>query len=148
MCNRLQFLTLDPYKLDSTYIHKYEYIKFPDPEDTFGDKEKYAYTLVDRDIDELIADFDALFDWCRQNTKEVIYDLEIGKESEVIDSINNAIFSLEPDKDARKMHSDYDLLFVFSILKTTRELLVEAKKQGDYLVCEFYQGPVFDDMDV
>ena len=36
--DRLQVLTFDPYKLAPTQIHKYQYIKPPEPEDTFGDK--------------------------------------------------------------------------------------------------------------
>ena len=133
-CERLRFLTCEPYQ--------YEFINREHEE--YGYKEKFIYTLIDENMSEIIADFDKFFDWCRNNSVEVVSLMNaVDDDSKVIQSIDNAVFTLEPNEDVNQNDNEYySYLFVFSVLKTTRDLLVEAKKQDHYLVCELWAGPV------
>ncbi len=100
--------------------------------------ELLRYTIVDSNFDEIIKQINGLFVWCRKNTTVVIKSLDLNESEEmIIDAIDNAVFSLEPNKDKNKGYSEFNSSrFIFSFLQTIKELFIDAQKNGNFLLCE------------
>ena len=101
----------------------------------------YEYHLVSDNFEILIHDIDGLLAWCRQNPTEAVGCLEADNEQELLKGLDKAIFTLKPDKVNGYLDGEYcNPLCVFSVLKTVREFLVQAQKQGYWLVCGYWIG--------
>lgn len=101
----------------------------------------YEYHLVSDNFEELIGDIDGLLAWCRQNPAEAVACLEAVSEQELLAGLDKAIFTLEPNEVNGYFDCEHcNPLCVFSVLKTVREFLVQAQKQGYWLVCGYWIG--------